>query len=66
MEGVNTMKKYLIWTIFIGVVFYFLSSFAFSILGERVVAQLMIIFLIIGTASVIALITILIKERFTN
>lgn len=58
------MKKYLVWSIFISVVLYFLSSFAFPILGEKIVAPLMIIFIVTGGISVIAFIVVLIKEKF--
>lgn len=60
------MKKYLIWSILISVVLYFLSSFAFPTLGERIVVPLMIIFIISGGVSVIALIFVLIKEKLKN
>ena len=60
------MKKYLIWSILISVVLYFLSSFAFPTLGERIVAPLMIIFIITGGVSAIALIFVLIKEKIKN
>jgi hypothetical protein len=57
------MKKYLTWSIFISIILYFISSFAFPILGERIVAPLMIIFIITGGISIVALIIIFIKEK---
>jgi hypothetical protein len=58
------MKKYLVWSIFISVVLYFSSSFAFPLLGERIVAPIMIICILTGGISVIAFIFVFIKEKY--
>ena len=57
-------KKYLLWLTFISVAFYFLSSLAFPILGESIVAPLMIICVVIGGISVLALLSVLIKQKW--
>lgn len=45
------MQKKLIWAIVISGILYFLSSFAFPLLGERIVAPIQIVCLIIGLLS---------------
>ena len=58
------MKKYLLLSIMISIALYFLSSFAFPILGERIVVPIMIICAFVGGISIIWLIIILIRQRF--
>jgi len=47
------MKKYLSWSIFISIVLFFLSSFAFPKLGERLVVPVMMICTIVGGISAV-------------
>ena len=60
------MKRYLVWSIVISVVLYFLSSFAFPLLGEGIVVPLMGIFILTGGISVIAFIIVFIIEKYKN
>ena len=60
------MKRYLVWSIIISVVLYFLSSFAFPLLGERIAVPLMGIFILTGGISVIVFIIVFIIEKYKN
>ncbi|MEI6102168.1 MAG: hypothetical protein WCP73_10035 [Eubacteriales bacterium] len=57
------MKKYPLLALIISIAVYFLSSFAFPVLSERIVVPVMIICILVGIASIIWLIVVLIKQR---
>lgn len=63
VNGVNTLKKYLLWSLFISIFLYFASSFAFPVLGERIVVPIMIICIVIGGMSLLGLIIVIIKQK---
>lgn len=57
------MKKALTATAFLSILLYVISSITFPAIGERLAVPVMIVCLTVGSASLIALLTIYTRER---